>query len=62
MGASLKENRLAGKTALFIAAGRGICTEPVQAMADEIASVVVYLASDKSVLTTGQAHIIDGGW
>ena len=62
MGASLKENRLAGKTALFITAGRGICTASVQAMADEIASLVVNLAADKSAFTTGQAHIIDGGW
>ena len=62
MGASLKENRLAGKTALFIIAGGCICTTSVQAMADEIASLLVYLAADKSAFTTGQAHIIDGGW
>ena len=37
MGASLKENRLAGKTALFIAAGQGIGTASVLAIADEIA-------------------------
>jgi len=30
--------------------------------ADEIASLVVYLASDESAFTTGVAHIIDGGW
>ena len=62
MGVSLKEKRLAGKTALFITAGRGICMASVQVMADEIASLVVYLASEKSAFTTGQAHIIDGGW
>ena len=62
MGASLKENRLAGKTALFIITGRGICTASVQATADKIASLLVYLAADKSVFTTGRAHIIDGGW
>ncbi|MFV0359978.1 SDR family oxidoreductase [Tropicimonas sp.] len=28
----------------------------------EIAALVVYLASDESAYTTGQAHIIDGGW
>lgn len=28
----------------------------------EIASLAVYLASDESNFTTGQAHIIDGGW
>lgn len=30
--------------------------------ADEIAHLVVYLGSDESSFTTGQAHIIDGGW
>ena len=28
----------------------------------EIASLAVYLASDESAFTTGQAHVIDGGW
>lgn len=32
------------------------------ATAEEIAALVVYLASDESAFTTGQAHIIDGGW
>jgi len=32
------------------------------AEAEEIAALVVYLASDESAFTTGQAHIIDGGW
>jgi len=29
---------------------------------DEIANLAVYLASDESAFTTGQTHIIDGGW
>ena len=32
------------------------------AEATEIAALVVYLASDESAFTTGQIHIIDGGW
>ena len=29
---------------------------------EEIAALAVYLASDEAQFTTGQAHIIDGGW
>ena len=32
------------------------------AKAEEIAALVVYLASDESAYTTGTAQIIDGGW
>ena len=30
--------------------------------AEEIAALALYLASDESAFTTGQIHIIDGGW
>lgn len=29
---------------------------------EEIAALVTYLASDEAAYTTGQAHVIDGGW
>ena len=32
------------------------------ATAEEIAALVVYLASDESAFTTGHPHVIDGGW
>lgn len=30
--------------------------------AEEIAALALYLASDESAFTTGQIHVIDGGW
>ncbi len=30
--------------------------------AEEIAALVIYLASDESAFTTGDTHVIDGGW
>ncbi|MCG6857596.1 MAG: SDR family oxidoreductase [Salaquimonas sp.] len=32
------------------------------ATAEEIAALTVYLASEESAFTTGQIHVIDGGW
>lgn len=41
-----------------------IARQPMGRIGDpvEIAALVVYLASDESAFTTGQTHIIDGGW
>lgn len=41
-----------------------IARQPIGRIAttDEIATLALYLASDASAYTTGQAHIIDGGW
>ena len=30
--------------------------------AEEVAALVAYLASDETAFTTGQVHVIDGGW
>ncbi len=30
--------------------------------AEEIAALALYLASNESSFTTGQIHVIDGGW
>ena len=47
-----------------VANGQFIARQPMGRVgaADEIAALAVYLASDASGFTTGQAHIIDGGW
>jgi 2-keto-3-deoxy-L-fuconate dehydrogenase len=41
-----------------------VARQPMGRMAstDEIAALVVYLASDESSFTTGVPHVIDGGW
>ncbi|MEM9125578.1 MAG: SDR family oxidoreductase [Pseudomonadota bacterium] len=41
-----------------------IARQPMGRVGDaaEIAALAVYLASDASAFTTGQTHIIDGGW
>ena len=41
-----------------------VARQPMEriARAEEIAALVVYLASDESGFTTSQVHVIDGGW
>jgi 2-keto-3-deoxy-L-fuconate dehydrogenase len=41
-----------------------IARQPMQRLGtpEEIAALVVYLASDESTFTTGAIHVIDGGW
>ena len=41
-----------------------IARQPMERLgtAEEISDLAVYLASDESKFTTGQSHIIDGGW
>ena len=41
-----------------------VARQPMGRLGDvrEIANLAVYLASDESSFTTGQCHIIDGGW
>jgi 2-keto-3-deoxy-L-fuconate dehydrogenase len=55
-----------GRAAALGAGGREmfVSRQPMGRLgiADEIAALAVYLASDESAFTTGVAHIIDGGW
>lgn len=46
------------------AMGDFVARQPMGRLAtpEEIGALVLYLASDESSFTTGQAHVIDGGW
>ena len=41
-----------------------VARQPMERLGEpgEIATLALYLASDASAFTTGQAHVIDGGW
>ncbi|WP_027833338.1 SDR family oxidoreductase [Maritalea myrionectae] len=58
------EQRLAAQGDYETAKAQFIARQPMGRIGepDEIAALVAYLASDDSAYTTGQIHIIDGGW
>ena len=58
------EQRLADTGDYDAARAAFIARQPVGRIgkAEEIAALVVYLASDDAAYTTGVAHVIDGGW
>jgi 2-keto-3-deoxy-L-fuconate dehydrogenase len=58
------EQRLAAQGDYETAKAQFIARQPMGRIGepDEIAALVAYLASDDSAYTTGQTHVIDGGW
>ncbi len=58
------EERLAATGDYAAARAAFIARQPVGRLGtpEEIAALVIYLASDESSYTTGVAHVIDGGW
>ena len=58
------EARLAATGDYEAARAAFIARQPIGRIgkAEEIAALVVYLASDESAYTTGAVHVIDGGW
>ncbi|SFU18237.1 SDR family oxidoreductase [Sedimentitalea nanhaiensis] len=58
------EQRLKDTGDYEVARAAFIARQPIGRIgkAEEIAALAVYLASNESAYTTGQAHVIDGGW
>lgn len=58
------EQRLAAQGDYEAAKAQFVARQPMGRIGEpeEIAALVAYLASDESAYTTGQIHIIDGGW
>lgn len=58
------EQRIAASANADTARASFVARQPMGRLGkpEEIAALAVYLASDESSFTTGQAHIVDGGW
>lgn len=58
------EQRLAAQGDAEKARAEFVARQPMARLGrpEEIAALAVYLASDESAFTTGQIHVIDGGW
>jgi 2-keto-3-deoxy-L-fuconate dehydrogenase len=58
------EQRIAAQGDPVAARAAFVARQPLGRLgtAEEIAALVVYLASDDAAYTTGAIHVIDGGW